>query len=72
MSINSSATLSILDEALLHASEAERVFFAILNGELEKVSRFYDGKINIKMIVPLLLLLLLFIIIITNKQMLLF
>ncbi|KAI9270523.1 SPX domain-containing protein [Phascolomyces articulosus] len=43
-SIHSSATLSILDEALLHASEAERVFFAILNGELEKVSRFYDEK----------------------------
>ncbi|KAI7849080.1 SPX domain-containing protein [Circinella umbellata] len=44
VSINSSATLSILDEALLHASEAERVFFAILNGELDKVSRFYDEK----------------------------
>ncbi|KAI8147934.1 SPX domain-containing protein [Fennellomyces sp. T-0311] len=44
VSIRSSATLSILEEALLHASESERVFFAILNGELEKVSRFYDEK----------------------------
>ncbi|KAI9482526.1 SPX domain-containing protein [Zychaea mexicana] len=43
-SIRSSTTMSILEEALLHASESERVFFAILNGELDKVSRFYDEK----------------------------
>lgn len=42
-SIRSSATVSVLDEVLIHATEPERVFFSVLNGELEKVSRFYDG-----------------------------
>ncbi|KAI9323090.1 hypothetical protein BX666DRAFT_5854 [Dichotomocladium elegans] len=42
-SIRSSATLSVFEEVLLHASEPERIFFVVLNGELEKVSRFYDG-----------------------------
>lgn len=45
-SVRSSATLSVLEEVLLHASEPERQFFAMLNGELDKVSRFYNGKIS--------------------------
>ncbi|CDS05005.1 hypothetical protein LRAMOSA07535 [Lichtheimia ramosa] len=43
-SVRSSATLSVLEEVLLHASEPERQFFAMLNGELDKVSRFYNEK----------------------------
>ncbi|KAF7730382.1 Xenotropic and polytropic retrovirus receptor 1 [Apophysomyces ossiformis] len=43
-SLHSTATLSVLDEVLLHASDSERMFFNMLNGESEKISRFYDEK----------------------------
>jgi hypothetical protein len=36
--------ISVLDEALRHASEPEQYFFFILDQDLETISRFYDGK----------------------------
>ncbi|ORZ01299.1 SPX domain-domain-containing protein [Syncephalastrum racemosum] len=44
VSIQSSATLSVLEEVLLHASDPERAFFHALNIELDKVALFYDEK----------------------------
>lgn len=36
--------MSILDEVLYHASSSERNFFDSLDYELDKISKFYDGK----------------------------
>ncbi|KAI8096293.1 SPX domain-containing protein [Halteromyces radiatus] len=45
-SFQSTATLSVWDEVLLHANESERVFFNMLNQELDKVSLFFNDKEN--------------------------
>ncbi|KAI8373199.1 SPX domain-containing protein [Radiomyces spectabilis] len=39
-------TTSNLDDVLFHASHSERLFFDLLNKELEKVALFYDEKEN--------------------------
>lgn len=36
-------SISVLEEALRHASEPEQYFFVMLDGDLETISRFYDG-----------------------------
>ncbi|KAL9555338.1 hypothetical protein MBANPS3_002401 [Mucor bainieri] len=45
---SSTATLSVLDQVLFHASASERHFFDALDLELDKISRFYDGNDNLK------------------------
>ncbi|KAI8640071.1 SPX domain-containing protein [Parasitella parasitica] len=40
---STTATLSVLDQVLFHASPSERSFFDSLDIELDKISRFYNG-----------------------------
>lgn len=35
--------MSVLDEALRHASEPEQYFFVMLDQDLDIISRFYNG-----------------------------
>ncbi|KAI8061569.1 SPX domain-containing protein [Gongronella butleri] len=44
VSMQSTMALTLWDEVLLHANDAERQFFALLDRELDKVSVFYNDK----------------------------
>jgi hypothetical protein len=41
--VNALQAISVLDEALRHASEPEQYFFVMLDQDLATISRFYDG-----------------------------
>lgn len=44
---NELRSMSMLDEALRHASEPEQYFFVMLDQDLEIISHFYDGKFSL-------------------------
>ncbi|KAI9360621.1 hypothetical protein BD770DRAFT_441937 [Pilaira anomala] len=42
---NQALNMSVLDEALRHASEPEQYFFVMLDQDLNVISQFYNGKL---------------------------